>query len=306
MKIFRSLKHLLTTDLAELVSNAFLGRSSKDYIRLSINFFIAQVALSILGSSIYFLGSLFFPVASVLGQIGFLLLAYGVVLKVIDYFNQTALKDSMKPKEYPESIEPYIKATREVLKLNDTVQEESIELKVIEREEEITNRILRNYYTQVLNQSGISFTYSLVFAAIGFVVIIFSIVPQDLQFTNRNINQPNVNSSDNTSRLEERQNYKWASLISGIVIEAVSALIFVQTNNARKTMIEFSEKIRLDRRLNESLSLIDTIPNEKIQSRVKALLVLNFSGIVMKYDDQEILQQVINTRKDEDEWFYER
>jgi len=300
MKIFRNLKHLLTTDVAELVSDIFLGRSSKDYIRLSINFFIAQVVLRILGSFIYVFSNFAYPVASVLGQIGFLLLGYGVVLKVIDYFNQTASKDFMKSKQYPESIESYIKTTREVLDLNNAVQEESIEVKVIEKEEELTNRILRSYYTQVLNQSGISFTYSLVFAAIGFVVIIFSIVPQDFQSTNRNTDRTDVTSGENAPNPEERQNYKWAGLISGIVIEAVSTLIFVQTNNARKTMIEFSEKIRLDRRLNESLSLIDTIPNEKIQSRVKALLVLNFSGIVMKYDDQEILQQVIDT-KDENE-----
>ncbi len=294
MKIFRDIKYLLTTDLGELVCNVFVSKNSKDYIRLAINFFIAQIVLRVLGFFAGFLSSFIYPIASILGQIGFLLLAYGVILKVIDKLSKTNLMNLIQPKQYSANVKPQMPVQREVLELEQSMPEEEIEQILVDREEETTNRILTSYYTQVLRQSAISFTYSLVFAAIGFLVIIFSIFPIEFPWSQQNQVQSEITqqASDHTSYLP--------GLISGIVIEAVSALIFVQTNNARKTMIEFSEKIRLDRRLNESLELIDKIPNEKIQSRVKALLVLNFSGIVMKYDDQEILQQVINTQnKDE-------
>ena len=64
-------------------------------------------------------------------------------------------------------------------------------------------------------------------------------------------------------------------------------------------MIEFSDKIRLDRKLTEALELIEKIKNESIQSKVKALLVLNFSGLNMKYDDQDILKQILESESDD-------
>lgn len=140
------------------------------------------------------------------------------------------------------------------------------------------NALLKSYYRQVLNQSSISFAFSLIFSALGFAVIIFSL----LRF------EPAADSEAPTA---------WANLVAGLIIEAVSALIFVQTNNARKTMIDFSEKIRLDRRLDEALELIETMEDKAIQSKVKATLVLLFSGLSVEKDAlKEVLMQIIEVK----------
>ena len=153
-------------------------------------------------------------------------------------------------------------------------------------QEQNEETLLRSYYGQVLQQSNLSFTFSLIFAAAGFLFIVYTFntaVPPD-ELASR--------VADETAALESLDN-NWPSIVAFGIIEAVSALFFVQTNNARKTMIEFADKLRLDNKLEESLSLIETIEDKIIQSQVKALLVLNFSGIPMKYDDQDILKKII-------------
>ena len=65
-------------------------------------------------------------------------------------------------------------------------------------------------------------------------------------------------------------------------------------------MVDFSNNLRsdknLDRNLTEALKLIENIKDENIQSKVKALLVLKFSGLEMNYKDQEILKQIIDLK----------
>lgn len=293
MGLFKSAKKVLTTDISELVTEAFTVKDSKARIRLAINFFIARILVSLLNFGI----PVFYEIASVLGQIGFVLLIYGVATKILESLPNFDLSDLISPKQRT------IKAPIKQLPKDTSLSVDSSEIKIdssgtiaeesSESSQMSTNSILTGYYLQVLRQSSISFMYSLIFAAIGFIVIVISIFPDAFQTP--------IGPTDRPDQIEERRPAdKWPGLISGIVIEAVSALIFVQTNNARRTMIEFSEKIRLDRKLDESLELIDRIPNQKIQSKVKALLVLNFSGIVMKYDDHQILQQIINSKDDED------
>jgi hypothetical protein len=46
------------------------------------------------------------------------------------------------------------------------------------------------------------------------------------------------------------------TLIAGTIIDAVAALFFVQSNKARQLMTEFFDKLRVDRKLDEALSLM--------------------------------------------------
>lgn len=75
--------------------------------------------------------------------------------------------------------------------------------------------LLREYHAQGLAQSKISFWFSLVFAALGFAVIVSAI------FTL----QPGERLLD--------QGRTFISLVAGTVIDAVAALFFVQSNKAR-------------------------------------------------------------------------
>jgi hypothetical protein len=62
-------------------------------------------------------------------------------------------------------------------------------------------------------------------------------------------------------------------------IDAVAALFFVQSNKARQLMTEFFDKLRTDRRLDESLKLADAISDPFVASRLKALLALHFADV---------------------------
>ena len=121
--------------------------------------------------------------------------------------------------------------------------------------------LLKEYHSQGLAQSRISFWFSLIFASLGFAVIVIAILAMDrtVEFT--------------------KQGATFITLTAGTIIDAVSALFFVQSNKARKLMTEFFDKLRADRKFEKSLLLADQIPNEDLQSRLKIMLSLNFADV---------------------------
>jgi hypothetical protein len=117
---------------------------------------------------------------------------------------------------------------------------------------------LSEYHSQGLAQSRISFWFSLIFAGLGFAVIVTALL-----------------AMSNGAKLAD-QTKPFISVISGIITEAVSALFFVQSNKARALMIEFFDKLRADRKLEEALRLANDLPDSIMQSRLRILLALNF------------------------------
>ncbi|HEX8225487.1 MAG TPA: hypothetical protein VF605_16865 [Allosphingosinicella sp.] len=116
---------------------------------------------------------------------------------------------------------------------------------------------LENYYGQVLSRANISFWFSLVFASIGFGVIIFAFVTH--------------NTADVTGTI--------IKVVSGTVIDAISGLFFVQSTSAQKSMAEFFEKLRLDRLNAEARDMIAEIEDSKLRDELRAQLILKYSGI---------------------------
>jgi hypothetical protein len=118
--------------------------------------------------------------------------------------------------------------------------------------------LLKEYYAQGLAQSKISFWFSLIFASLGFGVIITALltIDRDASIT--------------------QQGQSIAALVAGTIIDSVSALFFVQSNRARQLMTEFFDKLRIDRKLDESLNLVEAIADKELQGRMQALLALNF------------------------------
>jgi hypothetical protein len=116
---------------------------------------------------------------------------------------------------------------------------------------------LANYYAQVLAQSKTSFWFSLVFAAIGFFVIVFAVFS---------------NSNENFSSTA-------IQFTAGAVIDAVAGLFFVQSKNAQKSMGEFFDKLRTDRMQAESRTLCDSIDDKKAQDALKVQLALYYAGV---------------------------
>ncbi|MBD2071877.1 hypothetical protein H6F93_30885 [Leptolyngbya sp. FACHB-671] len=167
---------------------------------------------------------------------------------------------------------------------SDGVEAENLRLRHLLRERDLSQAkpvekqylLLGQYYNQGLTQSSLSFRFSIISAFLGFAVIVVSLARID------------------SSSQQANQISAYVGLISGTIINAVSALFFVETNRSRKLMTEFFEKLRADRKLDESLELIEKIPDQVIQSKVKAIMTLEFAGI--KLNDNISLENLLNTK----------
>jgi len=151
-------------------------------------------------------------------------------------------------------------------KIRKTTKEEGNNEKRTEKEkreiEEEKYALFLQYHSQGgLSQLKISFWFSLIFASIGFAVIINEIlsIQKDVAVWN--------------------QGKAFISLISGTIIDAISALFFVQSNKARQLMIDFFDNLRTDRKFEESLKLSEQIPDVNLKSKIKILLALNFAEV---------------------------
>ena len=79
-------------------------------------------------------------------------------------------------------------------------------------------------------------------------------------------------------------------MLAGTIIDSVSALFFVQSNKARQLMSEFFDKLRIDRKLEESLRLCSDIHNPDLKDRLRTLIALNFSDVKPK---DELLASIL-------------
>jgi hypothetical protein len=98
---------------------------------------------------------------------------------------------------------------------------------------------LANYYAVTLAQSKISFWFSLVFASIGFLVIIAA------AFLTGDAFGASV------------------KIVSGIITDAVAALFFIQSPRAQEAMGAFFEKLRTDRQFIEGRRICEEIKSDK-------------------------------------------
>ncbi|BCT67320.1 hypothetical protein [Nitrosospira sp. NRS527] len=111
-----------------------------------------------------------------------------------------------------------------------------------------------DYHQQSINQSRISFWFSLAFASIGFILIATSVFAY----------------SDKSGYL---------GVVAGTIIDVVSGLFFYQSHKARQLMSDFFDKLRSDRKLEESLKLCETIDSAQMRNALKLKLSLFFSGL---------------------------
>jgi hypothetical protein len=116
---------------------------------------------------------------------------------------------------------------------------------------------LARYYAQVLAQSRISFWFSLVFASLGFAVIVVA----GFMYTSA--------SSGATI----------AQFIAGLVMDAVAALFFVQSKSAQASMGEFFDKLRRDRQQAESRKLCESITNPQARDALRVQLALHYAEV---------------------------
>ena len=116
---------------------------------------------------------------------------------------------------------------------------------------------LAQYYSQVLAQSKISFWFSLIFASLGFLVIVVA------GFT--------YSSTANGATI--------AQFIAGIVMDAVAALFFVQSKNAQASMGDFFDKLRRDRQQVESRKLCEIVGDVRARDALRIQLALHYAEL---------------------------
>jgi hypothetical protein len=125
--------------------------------------------------------------------------------------------------------------------------------------------LLREYHAQGLGQAKVSFRFSMIFATLGFGLIVYAVVADSVGIYQGSSSIP---------------------LVAGAIVEAIGGLFFVQSNRAQSQMREFFDRLRLDRRLAESLRIADSIPDPTLESRLKVVLALELSG--NKPTDQQV------------------
>jgi hypothetical protein len=125
------------------------------------------------------------------------------------------------------------------------------------------------YYGQILAQSKVSFWFSLIFASLGFVVIIIAV----FLYTGA--------SAGATA----------AQFAAGVIMDAVATLFFIQSRNAQKSMGEFFDKLRRDRQQLESRKLCENIENGIARDALRIELSLHYAEVECA---PEVAKTVIN------------
>lgn len=126
------------------------------------------------------------------------------------------------------------------------------------RNERRHSALLGEYHAQTLAQSQLAFRMSLIFASLGFLIIATTIAVAVLG--------------------EDASGGNILALVGGAVIEAVAALFFSLSNQTSAKMADFFDSARVDRSLEEALSLADKVPDQSVQSRLKTVLTLRLAG----------------------------
>ncbi len=62
--------------------------------------------------------------------------------------------------------------------------------------------------------------------------------------------------------------------VLGAITEAVAGLFFAQSNQARRLMAQFFDKLRDDRRLEEAINLADRIADDRLAASLQAVLAM--------------------------------
>lgn len=116
---------------------------------------------------------------------------------------------------------------------------------------------LANYYAQVLGQSKISFWFSLVFASIGFLIIVLAAFLQ----------------------ADAEAGSTIARFIAGGIVDAVAALFFVQAKRAQESMADFFDKLRRDRNHLEARKLCESLESTDARDALRVRLALHYAEV---------------------------
>lgn len=139
-----------------------------------------------------------------------------------------------------------------------------------------TEQMKKEYHKQRLWQSKMAFWLSFGGSIAGFLVIIVSVIYG--MYTNNN---------------------QWPGVVSGMVVEAVSALFYTLSNRANEKISEFFKELTVDSKIKNALELAREIEGEdNVKNQLFVKLSLYLSGI----DEEKICRSTLescNLKKDD-------
>jgi hypothetical protein len=122
----------------------------------------------------------------------------------------------------------------------------------------IAAELIESYHTQALTQAAAQFWFSVSAATIGFLFIMYVGFFYSLK------RQPQLTL---------------LNTLPGIAIEAVAALFFKQAEDTRKRATELYDRLRLDDKQTQAITLIESIENQELRDFVKAQWALQIVGL---------------------------
>ena len=122
----------------------------------------------------------------------------------------------------------------------------------------IAAELIESYHTQALTQAAAQFWFSVSAATIGFLFIMY------IGFFYSLKRQPQLTL---------------LNTLPGIAIEAVAALFFKQAEDTRKRATELYDRLRLDDKQTQAITLIQSIENQELRDFVKAQWALEIVGL---------------------------
>jgi hypothetical protein len=135
------------------------------------------------------------------------------------------------------------------INLNQDALPPSLNLSAVEN-------LINSYHEQALSQAKVQFWFSVVAASVGFFLIVGSWF---------NIQDNFISSLMKT--------------LPGTVMDSVAFLFFRQAAETRQRATDLYDRLRRDKQITESLTLVSSIEDEEIRSVVKAQIALHMAGL---------------------------
>lgn len=120
----------------------------------------------------------------------------------------------------------------------------------------IPDNAKKGYHEQRLSQSKWAFRLSFWGSIVGFAIIAMAI--------------------RHSTGLE---NAEWPGIVSGVVIEAVSALFYGLSNRANEKITEFFSELTKDSNVKAAMKLCEQVKNDDVRDSLIVKLSLHLSGI---------------------------
>lgn len=133
----------------------------------------------------------------------------------------------------------------------------------------ITKKTKVDYHQQRLSQSKWAFRLSFLGSIAGFCVIVWSVC-----------------------KGVELGNAQWPGIVSGVIVEGVSALFYGLSNKANEKISEFFIELTKDANIENAIKLANEIEGTKTKDELKVKLALYLAGI----DEEKICKNTNEPR----------